>query len=112
MMHIAQLEVRQSKKIERAAISMATGIPMKYPKVTVRPYLWFSSALMWLRVSMSTDPKTTKRVKRKRFNGILAQMLSFLNTSNGLLPLMLIVSISAKITPQANVGRCYLTALS
>jgi hypothetical protein len=36
-MTMATLEVRHKKKIERAAISMQIGIPMKYPKETVKP---------------------------------------------------------------------------
>lgn len=91
---------------------MQTGIPMKYPNEAVKLKVWFSSALIEFNGSISTDPKTTKRVKRNRLRGILAQMFSFLMTSNGLLPLILMHSMSAKMTPQAKVGRCYLRALS
>jgi len=35
-MYIAHFEVKQRKKIDRAEINMQTGMPIKYPKETVR----------------------------------------------------------------------------
>jgi len=89
---------------------MHNGIPIVYPPVTAASNVLISSGLSASSGSISTEPKKMKIQKSVRLIGTFHHQSKFLRESS--LLIFVSCSKSQNITPQKNVGKCCLIAVS